>query len=88
METSTFKRIEVKKEPEFKTAIKFIKDLVKKGIPLSAITTNDWNSSPNTRVYVTIPYGSKKMGGKSKDWKNQFGERALKTALKFWKSRL
>jgi len=87
MEVATFNRLIAKKDPEFKTAIKFLKDLVKKGIPLSVISTNDWNSCQNTSVYLTIPYGSKHNGGQYKVWKNQFGDRALKTALTFWKSK-
>lgn len=65
----------------------FIEKIKKAGIPVSAIFTNDWSSSPNTIVYVAIPYGSKKNGGKSKEWKNRFGDTSVKSALSFWKSR-
>ena len=58
----------------YQPALRFIEDMVKKGIPLSAIDTNDWHSSPNTIVYLTIPYGRTKKGGKSKQWKNRFGK--------------
>ncbi len=71
----------------FKSAIKFIDDMQKKGIPLSAIDRNDWSSSPATMVTVTIPYGSKKNGGKSKTWKNRFGDASLKSAIEFWKTK-
>lgn len=81
MEKSTLKQIQ---NTEHKTAIKFINDLITNGIPLSAIMTNDWGSSPSIYVYVTIPYGNKN-GGKSKSWKNRFGKRALFSAVNFWK---
>ena len=67
MQESTLKRIQ-NAGYHYKSAIKFVEDLIKKGIPLSAIMTNDLSSSPNTIVVVTIPYGSKKNGGKSKSW--------------------
>jgi len=69
------------------SAEKFISAMLDNGIPHSAIGRNDWDSSPNIRVFLTIPYGSKRNGGKYKGWKNQFGARALNTALKFWASR-
>ncbi len=77
----------IKNAGTHKSALKFITDLQSKGIPLSAIDRNDWSSSPNTIVYVTIPYGSKKNGGKSKNWRNRFGESTLKSAIKFWKTK-
>lgn len=71
----------------YKSALKFIADMLDKGIPLSAIDVNDWTSSPSTIVGVTIPYGSPKNGGKSKTWKNKFGAAALKSAVDFWATR-
>jgi hypothetical protein len=76
------------KENKVPNAVKFIKDINKKGIPVSAIDKNDWSSSPNTIVYITIPYGSKKNSGKNKKFKNSFGDRAVSSALEFWKSRI
>ena len=72
---------------KYKSALKFVDDLQSKGIPLTAIDVNDWNSSPNTIVYITIPYGSAKNGGKGKNWKNRFGDSALKSAVEFWKTK-
>lgn len=86
MQESTFKQVQ-KAGYHYKPAIKFIEDLKTKGIPLSAIATNDWTSSPNTIVTITIPYGSKKNGGKSKSWKNRFGDSTLKSAIEFWKTK-
>lgn len=86
MQESTLKQIQNAGFP-YKSAIKFIDDLIKKGVPLSAIMTNDWSSSPNTIVGITIPYGSKKNGGKSKSWKNRFGDSTLKSAVEFWKTK-
>ncbi len=71
----------------YKSALKFIDDLQRKGIPLSAIDVNDLSASPNTIVYVTIPYGSAKNGGKCKNWKNRFGDSTLKSAVEFWKTK-
>ena len=73
-------------DKQFKSAIEFIKALSSAGVDKSAISTNDWDGSPSTNVYITIPYGSKRNGGKTKVFKNKFGNRALKNALKFWKS--
>ena len=73
---------------EMQSATKFITDLKNNGIPASAIATNAWNSSPNTIVYVTIPYGSKNNGGKHKSWKNRFGATATKSAIAFWETRM
>ena len=86
MQESTLKQIQ-NAGHAYKSAIKFVEDLIKNGIPLSAIMTNDWSSSPNTIVVVTIPYGSKKNAGKSKSWKNRFGDSNLKSALDFWKTK-
>jgi hypothetical protein len=69
------------------SAEKFISAMLAAGIPHSAIGRNDWDDCPNVRVFLTIPYGSKRNGGKYKGWKNKFGARALNTALKFWASR-
>jgi len=69
------------------SVFKFISQIKNKGIPLSSINVNDWSSSPNTIVYVTIPYGSNKNSGKTKKWKNRFGETTIKSAMKFWSSR-
>jgi hypothetical protein len=69
------------------SAEKFISAMIKIGICESAIGRNDWDSSPHIMVYLTIPYGSKRNGGRYKKWKNKFGARALNTALKFWESR-
>ena len=66
---------------EIQSATKFITDLKASGIPASAISTNNWNDSPNTIVYVTIPYGSKNNSGKWKSWKNRFGATATKSAI-------
>ncbi|MFY8162189.1 MAG: hypothetical protein ACOVNU_12725 [Candidatus Kapaibacteriota bacterium] len=71
----------------YQPALRFIEDMIEKDIPLSAIDINDWHSSPNVIVYLTIPYGSSKKGGKSKQWKNRFGKSTLKSALAFWESR-
>ena len=73
-------------DKQFKSAIEFIKALSSAGVDKSAISTNDWDGSPSTNVYITIPYGSKRNGGKTKVFKNKFGNRALKNALEFWKS--
>jgi hypothetical protein len=69
------------------SAEKFISAMLGNGIPHSAIGRNDWDSSPHVMVYLTIPYGSKRNGGKYKSFRNKFGARALNTALKFWASR-
>ena len=86
MEHLKYKKL-LNSKKEFKSAVDFIYGMVSKGIPLSAIDTNDWNSSPSTIVYLTIPYGSKKKGGKHKAWRNRFGESTLKSAVTFWKTK-
>lgn len=86
MQTKTWADVQ-KAGFKYKSAIKFISDLQKKGISLSAIDVNDWNSSPNTIVGITIPYGSKNNGGKTKSWKNRFGETSVKSAVKFWNTK-
>jgi len=85
MKQETFDKL--KKESSKTRGFWFVDKLKKAGIPLSALATNDWGSSPNTMVYITIPYGSKKNGGKTKIWKNRFGDTSVKSALSFWKSR-
>jgi hypothetical protein len=69
------------------TAYKFIEDLTASGVPRSAIGTNDFEGCGFARVYITIPYGSKRNGGKWKRYTTKFGKRALGYALKFWDTR-
>lgn len=71
-----------------KSAIKFIDNLISFNIPLSAINVNDWDLCFNVYVYITIPYGSKKNSGKTKSFKNRFGNSSLKAGIKFWEQSL
>jgi len=62
----------------------FIAELIKMGIPKSAIATNDFSASLYPRVYVTIPYGVSH-GGKSRGY-HRWNNRTLSQAVKFYKS--
>jgi hypothetical protein len=72
---------------KYEAAYKFIEDLTASGVPRSAIGTNDFEACGFARVYITIPYGSKRNGGKWKRYTTKFGKRALSYALKFWDTR-
>lgn len=74
MKPSTLKQIQ-NSGFHYRNAVKFINDMIKNGVPLSSIDVNDWKSSPNTIVYISI-------NGKSKKFKNRFGKSALKSVLK------
>ena len=86
MKEQTYKDIQ-KAGYKYKPALKFIDDLQKNNIPLFAIDVNDWVNCPNNIVTITIPYGSPKNGGKYKAFKNKYGDRALKTAIKFYNTK-
>jgi len=61
----------------------FISQLVKGGIPRSAIATNDFSSNLVPRVYITIPYG-RKGGGKFKGYQ-RWNNMTVKQAVRFYK---
>jgi hypothetical protein len=69
------------------TAYKFIEDLTASGVPRAVIGTNDFEACGFACVYITIPYGSERNGGKWKRYTTKFGKRALGYALKFWDTR-
>lgn len=54
-----------KRYPE---AYNFISELIQLGVDRSAIMTNDIESCPSFKVYITIPYGYSN-GGKQKVYK-------------------
>ena len=62
--------------------IKFIHNLVEKGIPLSAIDVNSWEDSTVPTIYVTIPYGRPR-GGTYKEYR-RWSDRDAKMAKKFY----
>lgn len=82
MKISTYDAL-LKQRRKYPKAVAFIEKLKENGVSLSSIDVNDWNNSPNTIVYVSIPYG-KKNGGFSKVFKNRFGPTSLKSALKLY----
>jgi hypothetical protein len=62
-----------------KEATEFIHLLIAKGIPLSAINVNDFNSSLKPAIYITREYG-RNNGGKSKryiQWNNRTADYAV-----------
>ena len=62
-----------------KRAAEFIHLLITRGIPLSAINVNDFNSSLEPAVYITREYG-RNNGGKSKryiQWNNKTADYAV-----------
>lgn len=77
---TTLYQAQLKKDKE--KAQWFISELIKNGIPKSAIATNDFDANPIPRVYITIPYG-KDRGGKSKGYQ-LWNSRTLEFALNWW----
>jgi hypothetical protein len=73
-----------KKDPLYKRALPFIEKLLGLGIPLSAIDTNDFNSS-KPRVYVTREYG-RDFGGRYKKY-SMWNDRTAKYALEFYNAK-
>lgn len=67
----------------YKRAIPFIDRLIDMGVPLSAIDTNDFNSSI-PKIYVTREYGRIK-GGAYKKYA-QWSERTARFAYEFYVS--
>jgi hypothetical protein len=62
----------------------FISQLVKSGVPRSAIATNDFSSNLVPRVYITIPYG--KIGGGKQKGYQRWNATTVKQAVKFYKT--
>ena len=62
----------------------FIAELVKKGIPRSAVVTNDFDSNPIPRVYITIPYG-RPHGGKNKGYQ-RWNPTTVKQAVSWFRN--
>jgi len=62
----------------------FIAQLVKGGVPRSAIATNDFNTNLTPRVYITIPYG-RPGGGRDKGYE-RWNLLTVKQAIRFYKT--
>ena len=61
----------------------FMGQLVKSGVPRSALGTTDFHSS-TPRVYITIPYG-RPGGGRNRGYQ-RWNPTTVKQAVKFYKS--
>jgi len=68
------------------SAIPFINTLLSLNVPLSAINTNDWNSSYMPRIFVTREYGRAKGGETRKAHVMQLGYKAAQRLAKFYHS--
>mgnify|MGYP006324276141 FL=1 len=68
------------------SAVPFIEKLLALNVPLSAINTNDFNSSYMPRVFVTREYGRDKGGETRKEHLTQFGHKAAARLAKFYHS--
>jgi len=66
------------------SAVPFINTLLSLNVPLSAINTNDWNSSYMPRVYVTREYGRTNGGTTRKAHVMQLGTKAAQRLAKFY----
>lgn len=66
------------------SAVPFINKLLALNVPLSAINTNDFNSSYMPRVFVTREYGRDKGGETRKAHLSQFGHKAAERLAKFY----
>lgn len=76
--------LDAKRDDEiYSAAIVFIQALMRLGIPLSAIDTNDFHSNTQPAVYVTIPYGFPG-GGKFKRYIAKTKHNAI-NAVKFYR---
>jgi hypothetical protein len=81
MQPSTFRRDQ--ENPLYTRAMPFIKKLIQRGVPLSAIDTNDFNSS-YPAVYITREYG-RNWGGRYKKY-HAWNSRTLRYAVSFYRA--
>jgi len=74
-----------KKDSLYKhSAVPFIDTLMNKGVPLSAIYTNDWHCNTMPRVYVTREFGRDKGGQSRKAHVMQLGHKAAERLAAFY----
>ena len=82
MEQRTFESM--KRDAHYKKAIPFIENLLKAGIPLSAILTNDWHCNLVPREYVTREYGRSQGGQSNSSHQTRLGIKSAKKLAEFY----